>query len=71
MKTTYHVESDHSLLYRQEGAPEGQYGILTGKLSKGGRNWIDGICYPDPATLRRATAKDFDFFRVCSKGYDL
>ena len=66
-KTTYHVENGHTLLYRQPG--DAMYGILAGKPLLGGRNWVDGICAPDPATLRPATRDDFDFFRVCHKGH--
>jgi len=65
--TTYHVEGEHSLLYRQEGMHD--YGILTGKPQLGGRNWIDGVCIPDPRDLRPATVADFEFFRVCPKGH--
>jgi len=67
--TTYHVENGHTLLYRQPGDPN--HGILASKPQLGGRDPMDGVCVPDPATLRPATAKDFEFFRVCSKGYDL
>lgn len=68
-KTSYHVEAGHSLLYRQPGEAEGRYGILAGKPQLGGRSAVDGICYPDPATLRPATAEDFEFFRVCTRGH--
>lgn len=68
-RTTYHVEGEHTLLYRKPG--DTLYGILAGKPLLGGRDWKDGICAPNPADLRPATEADFHFFRVCSKGYTL
>jgi hypothetical protein len=65
--TRYYVEDEHSLLYRQPGMS--LYGILTGKLLRGGRNWRDGLCAPDEAKLRPATRDDFEAFCVCHKGY--
>lgn len=67
MKTSYHVENGHTLLYRQ--ANDQFYGILAGKPQLGGRDWKDGICAPDEKNLRPATISDFDFFRVCHKGH--
>jgi len=66
-KTTYHVESGHSLLYHQEGDPF--YGILAGKPQLGGRDPMDGICSPDTNNLRLATIEDFAFFRVRHEGH--
>lgn len=65
--TTYHVEGGHTLLYRQPGDP--MHGILAGKPQLGGRDWMDGVCIPDPADLRPATLDDFDFFRVRPEGH--
>lgn len=60
--TTYHVEGEHTLLYHQPG--DQFHGILAGKITKGGRNWKDGICLPDTASLRPATLNDFEAFDV-------
>lgn len=67
LKTTYHVCGGHSLLYRQEGMTN--YGILAGKPQLGGYDPMNGTCQPDLALLRPATLADFEFFRVCAKGY--
>lgn len=65
--TTYHVEGEHTLLYRQPGDPN--HGILAGKPQLGGRNPMDGVCRPDPKDLRPATVEDFHFFRVRPEGH--
>lgn len=65
--TRYYVEDEHSLLYRKPGMS--LYGILTGSLLRGGRNWRDGLCAPDEAKLRPATRDDFAAFGVHSDGY--
>lgn len=59
---TPYVEGEHTLLLKHP--MERSHMILAGKPQRGGRDWRDGICYPDPAKLRPATREDFEAFRV-------
>ena len=65
----YYVEGEHTLLGKHPMEPA--HIILAGKPQLGGRNWMDGTCYPDPAKLRPATVEDFHAFRVDPKGYSI
>lgn len=68
-KVTLHVEGEHTLLLKHP--MERTHMILAGKPQLGGRDWMDGTCYPNPANLRPATRADFEFFRVDPRGYEL
>lgn len=61
-KVIPYVEGGHTLLLKHP--MERTHMILAGKPQLGGRDWMDGTCYPNPANLRPATRADFEAFRV-------
>ncbi|HDS1721705.1 hypothetical protein NPS53_09345 [Pseudomonas putida] len=67
----YVVLNEHTLCYRIEATPT-MLGVLAGSVRKGGHNPLYGpVSFTPRCTLREATQKDFDEYRVCSKGYQL
>jgi hypothetical protein len=74
-KTTCFVKDENTLCYFQGDMPDdhGWYfaGVLAGSVLRGGHDPKNGSCVWSRSvdTIRIATKEDFDFFRVCSKGY--
>lgn len=66
----FYVLGEHTLGYVYEEQPD-LLGVLAGKPQLGGHDWKNGPVAFDPAKLRVATVDDFEFFRVCHKGYEL
>lgn len=73
MQSQYYVYRDHSLLYQQSHWPwRSFYGVLAGKVLRGGYNPKNGVvCINDQdlKDLRTATPADFDDFGICSAGF--
>jgi len=66
--TEYTVVNENTLCYKQEGWT--MLGVLAGKITKGGRDWMNGPFFLSPSDkVRPATLQDFEYFRVCSKGH--
>lgn len=64
----YVVKNENTLCYRQEGSS--LLGVLAGSVLRGGHDWKNGPVAVLPTdTLRDATLKDFEFYRVCPKGH--
>lgn len=65
----YVVLNEHTLCYRIEATPT-MLGVLAGSVRRSGHNPLYGpVSFTPRCTLREATHKDFDEYRVCSKGY--
>lgn len=65
--TRYLVCDENTLCYQLAG--DSSVGILAGK-GRSGRNWRDGTTHLGTfRTVRRATLKDFENFRVSPKGH--
>lgn len=70
MSTQYIVVNENTLGYQFDG--DNMVGVLGGKPQLGGRS---NSALEEPFLLapsdkvRAATKADFDYFRVCSKGY--
>lgn len=72
MATQYLVCNENTLCYKMDGSE--MLGVLGGKPQLGGKSNspMEEPFYASPCdTLRKATKADFEFFRVCSKGYNL
>lgn len=69
MADQYYVANENALVYATE--VEGLYGVLAGKILRGGPNWMDGPINVSNDNLRPATAADFDDYRVSTGGYNL
>jgi hypothetical protein len=74
MKNKYIVLNEHTLGYIIEGMPApigySYMGILHGSVIKGGHDWKNGPVLIHPSDkVRQATLKDFEDYRVCSKGH--
>lgn len=71
MATRYVVKDEHTLGYIYDEQPH-LLGVLHGSVIRGGHDWRNGpVAISSDENLRKATQADFDFYRVCSKGYDL
>ena len=72
-QANYYVFREHSLLYRHDDWPwRSFFGVLAGKVLKGGYNPMNGVvCINDQdlTDLRAATPDDFDDFRVSPAGH--
>lgn len=68
MTTQYLVWNENTLCYSEENST--MLGVLAGKAQTGGRDWINGPFIPAPTdSLRPATVKDFEYFRVHPGGH--
>jgi len=70
----YVVYKEHTLGYLYRLGSHLFLGTLHGKVLKGGRDWKNGdwmLHDYEYQHYRKATEKDFDDFRVSSKGYVL
>jgi len=68
----YVVLNENTLGYLFEYKTLLMLGVLAGSVLKGGFDWKNGpiiIGELDKKNLRSATQKDFNFFRVSSKGH--
>ncbi|QFR55748.1 hypothetical protein JC221_102 [Yersinia phage JC221] len=71
MATKFYVKNENTLGYVFDEQPE-YFCILAGKPQLGGDDCMDGyVVIGSGDTLRKATVEDFDYYRVCSKGYEL
>jgi len=68
--TKYLVVNENTLVYQIEG--DTMVGVLGGKPQLGGRSnsaMEEPFALKESDKVRTATEKDFDYFRVSSKGY--
>ena len=68
----YVVHNENALGYLFSSGTLSMMGVLAGSVIRGGPDWRDGpivLLDSDKKNLRPATQKDFDFFRVSSKGH--
>jgi len=70
----YVVFKEHTLGYIFRLGNSFYLGVLESKILKGGLNWRNGnytLLKHEFKFVRKATEKDFDDYKVVSKGYNL
>lgn len=69
-ETKYIVVNENCLGYADDLTVPFQMGVLQGSIARGGPDWRNGPVYVTSSdTVRPATLKDFDDYRVSPKGH--